>query len=172
MVPDLVQIRSLAEDKEDENWRFRLFLKEASSHELGDLDSQVAEATERVWAGIDCTACANCCRQVSPTLNEEEVGRLARRLGMEQKQFIDTYLKRTDPLEDKPWEMRSRPCPFLRENRCTVYEDRPGDCSGYPYLYKPRFLSRAMGMIERTFTCPIVYEVLEDLKRSTGFLDG
>jgi hypothetical protein len=28
-----------------------------------------------------------------------------------------------------------------------------------------------MGMIERTFTCPIVYEVLEDLKRSTGFLD-
>ena len=172
MVPDLVQIRSLAEDKEDENWRFRLFLKGASSHELGDLDSQVAEATERVWAGIDCTACANCCRQVSPTLNEEEVRRLARRLGMEQKQFIDTYLKRTDPLEDKPWEMRSKPCPFLKENRCTVYEDRPGDCSGYPYLDRPRFLSRAMGMIERTFTCPIVYEVLEDLKRSTGFLDG
>ena len=171
MVPDLVQIRALAEEKEDENWRFRLFLKGASSRELGDLDRQVTETTERVWAGIDCTACANCCRQVSPTLNEEEVGRLARRLGMEQKQFIDTFLKRTDPLEDKPWEMRSRPCPFLRENRCTVYEDRPGDCSGYPYLYKPRFLSRAMGMIERTFTCPIVYEVLEDLKRSTGFLD-
>ena len=171
MVPDLVQIRSLAEDKEDENWRFRLFLKGASSHELGDLDSQVAEATERVWAGIDCTACANCCRQVSPTLNEEEVERLARRLGMEQKQFIDAYLKRTDPLEDKPWEIGSKPCPFLKENRCTVYEDRPGDCSGYPYLDRPRFLSRAMGMIERTFTCPIVYEVLEDLKRSTGFLD-
>ena len=117
MVPDLVQIRSLAEDKEDENWRFRLFLKGASSHELGDLDSQVAEATERVWAGIDCTACANCCRQVSPTLNEEEVRRLARRLGMEQKQFIDAYLKRTDALEENPWETRTKPCPFLKEKR-------------------------------------------------------
>jgi uncharacterized protein len=66
--------------------------------------------------------------------------------------------------------MRTKPCPFLKENRCTVYEDRPGDCSGYPYLYKPKFVSRAMGMIERTFTCPIVFTVLEDLKRSTGFL--
>ena len=100
---------------------------------------QVTETTKRVWAGIDCTTCANCCRKVSPTLNEEEVGRLARRLGMEQKQFIDAYLKRTESLEENPWEMRTKPCPFLKENRCTVYEDRPGDCSGYPYLYKPKF---------------------------------
>jgi len=27
-----------------------------------------------------------------------------------------------------------------------------------------------MGMIERTFTCPIVYEVMEELKNSLGFL--
>jgi uncharacterized membrane protein YphA (DoxX/SURF4 family) len=29
---------------------------------------------------------------------------------------------------------------------------------------------RTFGMISRTFTCPIVYEVMEDLKRSLGFL--
>jgi Fe-S-cluster containining protein len=170
MVPDLVQIRALAEEKEDENWRFRQFLKGASSRDLPDLDRQVTETTKRVWAGIDCTTCANYCREVSPTLNEEEVGRLARRLGMEQKQFIDAYLKGTDPLEENPWEIRTKPCPFLKENRCTIYEDRPGDCSGYPYLYKPKFVSRTMGMIERSFTCPIVFAVIEDLKRSTGFL--
>jgi uncharacterized protein len=102
MVPDLVQIRALAEEKEDENWRFRGFFKGASSRDLSDLDRQVTETTKRVLAGIDCTTCANCCREVSPTLNEEEVGRLARRLGMEQKQFIDAYLKRTDSLEENP----------------------------------------------------------------------
>jgi hypothetical protein len=26
-----------------------------------------------------------------------------------------------------------------------------------------------MGMIERTFTCPIVYQVTEELKQSLGF---
>jgi len=29
---------------------------------------------------------------------------------------------------------------------------------------------RTLRMIERTFTCPIVYEVLEELKKSLGFL--
>ncbi len=50
-----------------------------------------------------------------------------------------------------------------------MYEDRPADCKGYPYLYEPEFSSRTMGMISRTFTCPIVYEVIEELKRSWGF---
>jgi hypothetical protein len=29
-----------------------------------------------------------------------------------------------------------------------------------------------MGMIERTFTCPIVFEVMEQLKQSLGFRCG
>jgi hypothetical protein len=33
-------------------------------------------------------------------------------------------------------------------------------------------ISRTMGMIERTFTCPIVYEVMEELKNSLGFSRG
>jgi hypothetical protein len=33
----------------------------------------------------------------------------------------------------------------------------------------PNFVSRTLGMVERTFTCPIVYEVVEELKESLGF---
>ena len=29
---------------------------------------------------------------------------------------------------------------------------------------------RTLGMIERTFTCPIVYGVMEELKKSLAFL--
>jgi len=88
---------------------------------------------------------------------------------MEHQPFIETYLKRAEAGGENPWRTRATPCPFLKENLCSVYEDRPADCSGYPYLYQPEFASRTMGMVERTFTCPIVYEVMEHLKKSLGF---
>jgi Fe-S-cluster containining protein len=169
MAFDLVQIRLLAEKKEDENDRFRLFLKTKCRLKPEEIDERVFAATRRVWAGIDCTQCANCCREVHPSFSEEEVDRLARRLEMTRQQFIEAYLQCTESGDDNPWTTRTTPCPFLKDNLCSIYEDRPADCSGYPYLYKPEFVSRTMGMINRTFTCPIVYEVMEELKRLTEF---
>jgi len=166
---DLVQIRKLAEEKEDENWRFREFLKGRCELEPEEIDRRVFEITRRVWAGIDCTTCANCCREVRPTFSEEEVSRLARRLGIEPQQFVEKYLEPGERGDENPWQTRTTPCPFLKENRCSVYEDRPADCSGYPYFYAPDFVSRTMSMIGRTSTCPIVYEVIEDLKKSLRF---
>jgi uncharacterized protein len=165
---DLVQIRPLARQKEDENWEFRRFVKFESELDEKETDQQVGETTKRVWADIDCTACANCCREVRPTFSEEEVNRLAARLGIAREEFTGAYLER-DEERDNPWQTRGTPCPFLKDNRCSVYEDRPADCRGYPYLYEPEFSSRTMAMIERTFTCPIVFEVFEALKQSWGF---
>src|ERR1035441_966245 len=133
---DLVQIRKMASKKEKENWRFRQFLK---GSEGLDIDRCVAAITERVWAGIDCTTCANCCRELQPTFSEEDISRVARRLGMDRQQFINTYLQKTQNGESNPWETRTTPCPFLKGNLCSVYEDRPGDCSDYPHLYKSDF---------------------------------
>jgi hypothetical protein len=167
MAVDLVQIRTLARKKEDENWKFRAFLK--SECDSDEIDKKVFETTRRVWAGIDCTSCANCCRHVKPSFSENEVERLARRLGMERQQFIEKYLEPTEAGSENPWQTRTQPCPFLNGNLCTVYEDRPADCSAYAYLYEPHFTSRTIAMLERIPTCPIVYEVVEDLKKSLGF---
>jgi Fe-S-cluster containining protein len=167
---DLVQIRKLAEEKADENWRFREFLKGECDLGSDEVDRHVFETTQRVWAGIDCTSCANCCRQVKPSFSEEEVMRLARRFGMKPRQFIERYLERTEG--ENPWQTRTKPCPFLKDNRCSVYEDRPADCSGYPYLYESGFVFRTIAVVERISTCPIVYEVMEDLKKSLGFSRG
>jgi Fe-S-cluster containining protein len=166
---DLIQIRELAQEKADENCRFREFLKGQCGLEPDELDRHVFETTRRVWAGTDCTSCANCCRQVKPSFSQEEVKRLAQRLGMSRRQFIERYLERTEVDSENPWQTRTTPCPFLKDNRCSVYEDRPADCSGSPYLYKPGFVFRTIAMIERTSTCPIVYEVMEDLQKSLGF---
>jgi uncharacterized protein len=170
MAFDLVQIRVQAESKEDENYRFRLFLKTKCNLEPDQIDRRVFATTRRVWARIDCTKCANCCREVKPGFSEEEVDRLARRLAMTRQGFIETYLERSEAGCETPWTTRTTPCPFLKDNLCSVYEERPAACSGYPYLYEPDFVFRTLGMIERTFICPIVYEVLEELKKSLGFL--
>ena len=166
MAVDLVQLRALAQAKEDENWRFRSSLKGECDLEPDEIDRRVFETTRRVWAGIDCTSCANCCRQVKPSFSEEEIERLARRLKVERQRFIDEYIERTEVGSKNPWQTRTTPCPFLKGNHCSVYDDRPADCSGYPYLYQPGFASRTIAMLERSSTCPIVYEVIEDLKRS------
>jgi Fe-S-cluster containining protein len=169
MAIEPIKLRVLAQKKENENWKFRTFLKQQCDLEPEELDERVFELTRKIWAGIDCTSCANCCKEVKPSFSEEEVSRLAQRLGIERQQFVDTYLEQTDPDDDNPWTTRTKPCPFLKENRCSVYEDRPADCRGYPYLYEPAFSTRLWGMIERTFTCPIAFEVMEELKRSLRF---
>jgi len=167
---DLVQIRELAKQKEDENWRFRGFLKSRCNLESEEIDRLVFATTRRVWAGIDCTSCANCCKEMKPLFSEDEVNRLARRLGMERQEFIGKFLEPSETEPERPWQTRTKPCPFLRNNRCSVYDDRPAVCSGYPYLYEAEFLTRTIGTMERISTCPIVYEVIEELKKSLGFL--
>jgi uncharacterized protein len=169
MAVDLVQIDELAERKKDENFRFRQFLKTRCNLEPDEIDRRVFETARQVWAGIDCTTCANCCREMKPTFSDEEVDRVARRLRMARPQFIETYLERSEGGSENPWQTRATPCPFLQGKLCSIYEDRPAECSGYPYLYKPDFVFRTMEMIERTFTCPIVYQVMEELKKSLGF---
>ena len=174
---DLVQIRKMASKKEKENWRFRQFLK---GSEGLDIDRRVAEITERVWAGIDCTTCANCCRELQPTFSEEDISRVARRLGMDRQQNSSTRIcKRRRKANQTPGKLaqpkkkkKKKTCPFLKGNLCSIYEDRPGEkkknCSDYP---RPSgqvgFHLSVLGRpIERDSSPPIVYEVMEELKRS------
>ncbi|HET6251184.1 MAG TPA: YkgJ family cysteine cluster protein [Tepidisphaeraceae bacterium] len=169
MPKDPVKLRVLAEQQADENWRFRDFIKRRCDLDPDEIDQRVFELTRRVWAGIDCTTCANCCKVVRPTISEEDIARLAQRLGIERQPFIDAYLEPAESKAGNPWLMRTLPCPFLKDNRCSVYEDRPGDCRDYPYLDKPDFVFRTIAMINRIPTCPIVYEVIDELKQSVGF---
>ena len=164
MITDLVQIRLLGEKKRGENERLRRHMK--SRDHSDRILRRVAQGIEEQ---IDCTTCANCCRHVSPMLSEEDVARLASHLGMSHDEFIAKYLDKTESDPEFPWMMRIKPCPFLKDNRCSVYEHRPGTCRGYPYLNKPDLVSRTMGMIDRTAVCPAVFEVWEELKRETGF---
>ncbi len=159
----------MAEAGADENFRFREFLKHHTRLSSEAVDNLVFEISERVWKKTDCTACGNCCREMSPTLSETDVERLEVRLGVNASEFASKYLKQAEPSEGAPWIMRERPCPFLKDNCCSVYEHRPDACRAYPHLHTPDFTSRTLSMVGRLSVCPAVFEVWEELKRATGF---
>ncbi|PWU15635.1 MAG: zinc/iron-chelating domain-containing protein [Verrucomicrobia bacterium] len=169
MFPDPGSLPQKAKAREDENYTFRHFLKHQTKLASEQVDKQVFELEAKVWKRIDCTKCANCCRVISPVLSEEDVTRLASHLGITSAEFVAKYLAPSKDEPDFPWIMREKPCPFLKDNRCSVYEHRPQAFRGYPYLNKDKFVFRTLGMIERLSECPAVFEVWEELKSATGF---
>jgi len=108
---DIERVRELAEAKEDQNWRFRTFLK-----------------------GVD--------------LSVKELDSIAHR----HYKDIDAYC------------FRQKPCPFLQNNRCTVYDARPDDCRSFPHLHKDEFVFRLIQVVNNCSVCQIVYNVFEWLK--------
>jgi len=172
VTPDPLNLPQMSEARADENFAFRDFLKHRTRLSSKKVDKLVFEIAERVWKKTDCTTCANCCRVVVPTLSENDVQRLASHLGMDSSDFASEYLQPSESADDNPWVMRERPCPFLKDNRCSVYEHRPATCGGYPYLDKPDFTCRTLCLIGRLSECPVVFEVWEEVKRATGFRYG
>ena len=58
------KIKALSKKKEDENWEFRVFLKE-SDIPSEEIDRITHEVYAEIALKIDCTRCANCCRECS-----------------------------------------------------------------------------------------------------------
>jgi Fe-S-cluster containining protein len=158
---DIKTIEKLAAEKEDQNWRFRCFVK-GSDMEIEQLDAIVHKLNESVSTQIDCQTCGNCCRVVHPILKQKDIERLASHLSLPESEFSKKYLIRDE--EEDGFTFRNIPCPFLSDNSCTVYSVRPGDCRSYPHLHKKEFFFRINGVFSNCSICPIVYNVYELLK--------
>lgn len=92
----------------------------------------------RCHRGVSCWN--QCCHGADITLTPNCVLRLSKHLGLKPAEFLVQY---TVPAE---WEKASLPvaklrmsgadgkgaCPFMGEEGCTVYEDRPATCRYYP----------------------------------------
>jgi uncharacterized protein len=147
---------------EKDNWAFRCFLK-SSNLSLARIDSTVHRLYREVSSSIECTSCANCCRVSRPLLTKTDVKRLSRELGLSISAFKARYL-RTDK-EEEGETFNSFPCPFLKDNLCIVYENRPTDCRSFPHLHKREFIFGVNQAFSNCQFCPIVFNVYEGLKR-------
>ena len=85
------------------------------------------------------------------------------------KILIRQYLVETDT--DGEYHFNTLPCPFLKNNLCSVYNFRPNDCRSYPHLHKKNFVSRTMSVVNNTSICPIVFNVYEELKSEIWEMD-
>ena len=110
---------------------------------------------------IDCLQCAQCCRSLGPRIENKDLERMAKAVRMKSVAFIAQYL-RID--EDGDMVFKSMPCPFLAsDNYCAIYESRPKACREYPHTDRKRFSQLFNLSIKNASTCPVVYEVLEEL---------
>jgi Fe-S-cluster containining protein len=165
LVTDIETIRKLSEERSDENLRFRYYVKTKLKWSDDRVDNLVHEIWREVSQKIDCTVCANCCKTMGLTYNDEDVARLSRRLGITVPAFEARYVVRDEFGERVASDI---PCPFLEGSLCSIYEDRPADCRGFPHLHKENFRSRMKNTIEIADECPIAFNVLEELKIRLG----
>jgi uncharacterized protein len=161
-------VRRRARRKEPENWAFREYLR-GPDIDPGRVDLLVHGLYRQVSAEFDCGTCANCCKGISPLLDDEDISRLAQGLGISTGRVIADYLVRNDEYDG--WSFKAMPCPLLEDNRCSCYEHRPRDCADYPHLHKDHFVRRLSNTVANCSVCPIVYDVFERLKDTMNTTD-
>lgn len=162
LMTDIAAIQRAAASNEAENLTFRSFVKGELALSDRRLNSVVSETTAEVWAQIDCQSCANCCRTLHPLFSRAEAERVATYLGLSLEELRTRYL--TDNAEAGKYTTQYLPCPFLDGNLCGIYPVRPAVCANYPHLHR-NFRSRLLQVIDNAGLCPIVFNVLERLKR-------
>jgi Fe-S-cluster containining protein len=168
METDPGKINKLAVKKESENWAFRSFLKR-SDLPSEEIDSIVHRLYRKIASKIDCKTCANCCKEVQPTLDSEDIEKFSKELGISIALFKNRYLIKDN--ESKEYMFNLKPCPFLKARLCSCYTYRPKDCKSYPHLHKTDFTSRLINTIGNCSICPIVFNVYECLKNEIWYDD-
>ena len=160
METNLDKIKKIAKEKEDENREFRAFLKNCDIPSK-QIDLIVQHLYQKVRSEIDCKTCMNCCKELQPVLDEEDIKNLAECLGSSIMQLKKQYLFNSKG--EAGYLFKKKPCPFLKDNLCLCYNNRPKDCITFPHLSKEGFVFRLLEIIENC--CPIVFNVYELLKK-------
>lgn len=153
----------MAKEREDENDDFRIFLKMSSRN---DIDEIVHELNEIITPQIDCTQCGNCCKSLMINVTSEEAESLAINLNTPVEILKEKYLEVS---EQGQMLINTIPCHFLNDTKCTIYQNRFSDCREFPHLHKDRFTSRLFSTLMHYSICPIIFNVVENLKKELNF---
>jgi uncharacterized protein len=158
------EIKNAFKKVEDENYKFRTYLKIHADSE--ELDRQFHELHTELFQNYDCSKCRNCCREYSATFTEEEICSAASYLGMTKEQFMDKHIK----IEYGEYNLKQVPCCFLEDDgSCELGDCKPVTCEEYPFTDRSDRLGSLLNIVHAAGVCPVVFEMLERLKREYGF---
>ncbi len=155
------QMSPYLKDKQIENIFFKKHLR---GHSSASVDAHIHRLYAEVSSQIDCLQCANCCKKLEPGLEANEIERLA----LANKQAVEEFKQQFIAFDGEALYLQTKPCMFLEGCACTIYEQRPLACAGYPHLNQQDMKYRKT-MWDNYGVCPIVFNVIEQLKMALGF---
>ncbi|AGI47973.1 Uncharacterized protein family (UPF0153) [Thermoplasmatales archaeon BRNA1] len=89
-----------------------------------------------------CEMCGKCCHQPNIIIRPDEVERVCAAAGTDLYTFMTQYVYQTGDGRILFNKRAGEPCRFLgKDNRCTIWKDRPQICDDFPYLVS-MFMSR------------------------------
>ena len=125
------------------------------------IDASFQNMHDLVFQELSCLDCANCCKTISPIFKQKDIDTIAKRLNLKAGVFITKYLYMD---EDGDFVLQSTPCPFLeKNNKCSIYEDRPKACREYPHTNQKKMLKHIDLLKENIKVCPATYKIVEQI---------
>ena len=163
------KIKFEATKKRNENYEFRIFLKENADDKA--LDEQFHRLHKELFSGYDCSRCRNCCKMYHGQIPEKDLDRDAKHLGLTKEQFIEKYLGEKDIENQYP--TKNKPCDFLdKDGNCRLGDCRPEFCKDYPYTNQPDRWASLYSVLDVIEVCPVAFEIYERLKKEYGWRYG
>ncbi|MBY0482429.1 MAG: YkgJ family cysteine cluster protein [Chitinophagaceae bacterium] len=160
---NLSVIQANAIKKSAENERFRTFLNHQPD---SDLDAIVQQLNTKISAKVDCTLCGNCCKTLMIVVTNPEADQLSGALQISRTSFDEQYIEKG---LNEMMLINKMPCCFLKETKCTVYENRFEGCREFPALHLPGFKKRLFTHFMHYDRCMIIYNTIEYLKNILYF---
>jgi len=148
---------------------FRSFLNKTEKNPPLGIDKLTKIVAPAVWEEIDCLSCANCCKKMTPTFTKQDVKRIAAHFQQTPEEFKKQWLK-VD--KNKDLVNVSQPCQFLNlvDNKCSIYDIRPVDCSGFPHLTKRKWEEYAHVHKQNIDYCPATFKMVEKMITQVALL--
>ncbi|MCX6300093.1 MAG: YkgJ family cysteine cluster protein [Bacteroidetes bacterium] len=158
-----VNMRSFKQKVRHNQKSFKAYLGKVEKNPPLKLDATASKISDEVWQEVDCLSCANCCKSMTPTFTTADIKRIAAHVEMSVADFKDKWLDFDK--KDKDWVNKKQPCQFLNlgTNMCSIYEFRPADCAGFPYLKKKKMVEYIHVHQQNISYCPATYKMVEKM---------
>lgn len=164
METNLHEIANFASRQYEENKAFKKFIWQIPSSKI---DVAVHQLNQVVSSQIDCTLCANCCKVLEPPVDEVEIDSLAALKEISKEDFEKSFIGYE--IDTNISYLKCQPCIFLKGNSCGIYQERPASCADYPHLHHAGVKFRWRSVMENYSKCPIVFNVVEQLKQQLNY---
>ena len=146
---------------------FRRFLTKLEKNAPRGIEKLTATLEKEVWREVDCLACANCCKTMTPTFTPADLKRISANFGQTVDEFKAKWLYKERSSGD--WMNKKQPCQFLNlsDNKCSIYAIRPADCAGFPHL--PKKMKDYVHVHKQNVEyCPATFKLVEKMMVQLG----